>query len=223
MKGKAIKRVVIDALWSKKHRVEWTLRADVNVLSGVNGIGKSTILRRLEEGLEGSNPMVHITYEPSDAQSVHYDVVRGYEPQAITRDLMIRVSHVIENMAEAERTHFLDTVDSLLAATAKTIVRNSAEPRFNHEGEILTLEQLSNGERQMLFILLTILAQDKESCVLLMDEPEISLHIEWQQRLITLIRSINPNVQIILTTHSPAVIMDGWTDCVTDASDIIVN
>ena len=110
-----------------------------------------------------------------------------------------------------------------LRRSGKTIVRNSAELRFNHEGDILTIEQLSNGERQMLFILLTILAQRRESCVLLMDEPEISLHIEWQQRLIALIRDINPNVQIILTTHSPAVIMDGWMDCVTDASDIIIN
>ena len=42
-----------------------------------------------------------------------------------------------------------------------------------------------------------------------MDEPEASLHIEWQQKLIAMIRELNPNVQIILTTHSPAVIMEG--------------
>jgi predicted ATP-dependent endonuclease of OLD family len=53
-----------------------------------------------------------------------------------------------------------------------------------------------------------------------MDEPEISLHIEWQQRLITLIRTLNPNAQIILCTHSPAIIMDGWADAVTEMEDI---
>lgn len=53
-----------------------------------------------------------------------------------------------------------------------------------------------------------------------MDEPEVSLHVEWQQRLISLIRQLNPNVQIVLTTHSPAVIMDGWLDAVTEVSDI---
>ena len=31
---------------------------------------------------------------------------------------------------------------------------------------------------------------------------------------------LNPNVQIILTTHSPAVIMNGWRDHVTDVEDI---
>ena len=53
-----------------------------------------------------------------------------------------------------------------------------------------------------------------------MDEPEISLHVEWQQRLISLIRKLNPRVQIILTTHSPALIMNGWMDDVTDVADI---
>ena len=37
---------------------------------------------------------------------------------------------------------------------------------------------------------------------------------------ISLIRQLNPNVQIVLTTHSPAVIMDGWLDAVTEVSDI---
>ena len=53
-----------------------------------------------------------------------------------------------------------------------------------------------------------------------MDEPEVSLHIEWQQKLIEMITDLNPNVQIILTTHSPAVIMNGWMDKVTEVSDI---
>ena len=73
----------------------------------------------------------------------------------------------------------------------------------------------------MLIILLTVLMQRRTRCVLLMDEPEVSLHVEWQQRLLSLIRDLNPNAQIILTTHSPAIIMDGWSDCVTDVEDIL--
>jgi predicted ATP-dependent endonuclease of OLD family len=33
-------------------------------------------------------------------------------------------------------------------------------------------------------------------------------------------QELNPNVQIVLTTHSPAVIMEGWLDAVTEVSDI---
>ena len=80
--------------------------------------------------------------------------------------------------------------------------------------------QLSSGEKQMLVILLTVLVENNLPYVLFMDEPEVSLHIEWQQRLIETILDLNPNVQIILTTHSPAVIMNGWMDRVTEVSDI---
>ena len=83
--------------------------------------------------------------------------------------------------------------------------------------------QLSSGEKQMLAILLTVLVEDNENYVLFMDEPEVSLHVEWQQRLIELILSLNPNVQIILTTHSPALVMNGWMDRVTEVSDITDN
>ena len=73
----------------------------------------------------------------------------------------------------------------------------------------------------MLIILLSVLVQNKRHYTLFMDEPEVSLHVEWQQQLVSLIRDLNPNAQIILTTHSPAVIMNGWADCVTDVEDIV--
>jgi predicted ATPase len=121
-----------------------------------------------------------------------------------------------------EKEHFYDLVDSLFADTAKKALRTSNEIVLVQNGENLYPYQLSSGEKQMLIILLTVLVQNKEPYTLFMDEPEISLHVEWQQRLIGLIRDLNPNAQIILTTHSPAVIMDGWTDCVTDVEDIVV-
>ena len=64
--------------------------------------------------------------------------------------------------------------------------------------------------------------EDDLPYILFMDEPEVSLHIEWQKQLIDLVRELNPNVQIIMTTHSPAVIMNGWLNCVTEVSDITV-
>ena len=84
-------------------------------------------------------------------------------------------------------------------------------------GESVMYQCRRNG---VLVILLTVLIEDNLPYVLFMDEPEVSLHIEWQKRLIDLILDLNPNVQIILTTHSPAVIMNGWMDNVTEVSDI---
>lgn len=121
--------------------------------------------------------------------------------------------------AEAKK-RFQDLIDDFFQETGKKIVRKSNEIFFSQIGEVLSPYQLSSGEKQILVILLTVLVEDQSPYVLFMDEPEVSLHVEWQQKLITTIRQINPNVQIILTTHSPAVIMNGWLDAVTEVSDI---
>ena len=118
---------------------------------------------------------------------------------------------------------FQDIVDSLFQETGKAIVRTANEIRFNQMGELLMPYQLSAGEKQILAILLTVLVEDNQPYVLFMDEPEISLHFEWQKQLIDLVLRLNHNVQIIMTTHSPAVVMDGWTDRVTDVSDITLH
>ena len=102
-------------------------------------------------------------------------------------------------------------------------MRTENEIRFPQIGEIITPTQLSSGEKQMLCILLTVLVEDMQPYVLLMDEPEVSLHIDWQESLIEMILDLNPNVQLILTTHSPAVIMKGWMENVTNVEDIVVD
>jgi hypothetical protein len=119
-----------------------------------------------------------------------------------------------------KKTRFQDLVDELFAETGKRIIRTENEIRFTQIGEQLMPYQLSSGEKQMLIILLTVLVEDEQPYVLFMDEPEVSLHIEWQKRLIDLCLELNPHVQIILTTHSPAVVMNGWMDAVTEVSDI---
>ena len=118
---------------------------------------------------------------------------------------------------------FYDHVDKLFGQTEKVILRDADGIRLLQEGDILTTRQLSSGEKQMMLILLTVLLEDQQPYVLFMDEPEVSLHVDWQQELVSIITEMNPNIQLILTTHSPAVIMNGWLDKVTEVSDITVN
>ena len=62
-----------------------------------------------------------------------------------------------------------------------------------------------------------------DSSLILMDEPEISLHLSWQEKLLDEITRVNESSQIIVVTHSPAILMNGWFDCLTDIKDIFVN
>ena len=140
------------------------------------------------------------------------ELLTSQDPQAAAK---------VQELAR-EKAHFQDIIDDLFIDTGKTIRRDRNEIYFDSYGEVISPYKLSSGEKQMLIILLTVLVQDRKPFVLFMDEPEVSLHVEWQQKLLDLLLDLNPNVQIILTTHSPAVIMKGWGDQVTDVEDIVV-
>ncbi len=87
--------------------------------------------------------------------------------------------------------------------------------------EAIVYSQLSSGEKQILIILLSVLLNSDEPIILVLDEPEISLHVDWQRRLIDDLITLNPDMQIILATHSPAILTQGWMDKVIKISDII--
>lgn len=264
-----IEEIEIDSLWAGLKHIRWTLDRKVNILSGINGVGKSTILNKVIKGLSqgGEFPShimkgVHIKVSPRDANWIRYDIIRSFDRPLLNIESINKVdlnltteldwqlfqlqrkyldyqvnvgNRIIEALQSgngeaaakaqgysAPKRLFQDIIDELFAETGKKIVRSENEIRFSQVGETLFPYQLSSGEKQILAILLTVLVQDGLPYVLFMDEPEVSMHVDWQKKLIALILSLNPNVQIILSTHSPAVIMDGWIDKVTEVSEITI-
>jgi predicted ATPase len=261
-----IRIIEIDSLWSGKKHIVWNLDPHVNILSGINGVGKSTILNKVFRSVNTNGDLqnhllkgVHLTVEPEDATHIRYDIIRSMDSPMLDNETMNLVDSRISSALDFQiyhlqrkyldyqvnignriisalqqgnadaaqelskpKTRFQDIVDELFEETGKKIVRTENEIRFSQIGETLVPYQLSSGEKQILAILLTVLVEDQQPYVLFMDEPEVSLHIEWQKRLIDLVTEMNPNVQIILTTHSPAVIMNGWLDKVTEVSDITI-
>lgn len=120
------------------------------------------------------------------------------------------------------KMQYFDIIDALLESTGKRVDRESDTLQFrNRYGTTILPYQLSSGEKQILIILTSVLIQAGRDFIMIMDEPEISLHFDWQRRLIEDVQSLNPNLQLILATHSPAVVMNGWTDRVTEISDIV--
>lgn len=266
-----ISRIEIESLWGNRNHIVWNLNPRVNILSGVNGVGKSTILNRIVAYLRHRNNRlrgdamlgVKMAFEPSEATQIRFNVIKSLDTQLITASILGKVgdegvrseldwrlyelqrqfldyqvnigNRMIELLTSGNanaseeamkvserKKRFQDMVDGLFADTQKTIDRTQNELRFVQYGERLTPYQLSAGEKQILLILLTVLLEDGQPYVLFMDEPEVSLHVEWQQKLVSLALALNENVQIVLTTHSPAMVMNGWTDAVTEVSDITV-
>ena len=268
-----IQSIEIKALWKGGKHIKWELNPTVNILSGINGVGKSTIinhsarsLKLIDNGeMQAGEVAQGITIKlfPEDATSIKFDVIRSFDRPLLNSNLLEKLAdtrvkteldwqiyklqkryldyqvnignQIIEILTSGNpedqmkaalvsvpKTKFQNIMDELFKDTNKTIDRKSNEIQFFQNGEVLTPYQLSSGEKQMLVIMLTVLVENGEHYALLMDEPEISLHIEWQKGLLKLIRELNPNVQIILSTHSPALIMDGWMDIVTEVEDVTV-
>ncbi|MFT5163373.1 MAG: ABC-type cobalamin/Fe3+-siderophores transport system ATPase subunit, partial [Alteromonadaceae bacterium] len=86
--------------------------------------------------------------------------------------------------------------------------------------DAIPLTALSSGEKQLILILLRVVNTSDKPTILLLDEPEISLHLSWQESLIKTIKSINEQCQLIIVTHSPALVMNGWMDSYIDLKDI---
>lgn len=91
---------------------------------------------------------------------------------------------------------------------------------FNKNGQKFGYEHLSMGEKQILLLLLMVSNTNQKPCVFFMDEPDLSMHIDWKEILIQELNELNPNMQIILSTHAPSVIT-GWHDRVKEVDQLI--
>ena len=178
-----------------------------------------------------------------------FDVVRETKQDesqldAILKDLQVEYGYYLSDLAKQvgdfvaskgsmtmgdlsainqNKDEFIAIVNEVFAETKKVIDPNESKLTFTQEGaeKKLSVKDLSSGEKQMLIILLTVLLQKREEYIVIMDEPEISLHIHWQYSLIDYLLRLNPNAQFILSTHSPSIFGKGWGQKVVYAHKII--
>ena len=143
------------------------------------------------------------------------------KPQAdrIVEHLALLETYIEQRKAlRSSVDRFLGLVNSFFAQTNKQVtvspsgqlgvtLATNPEPR--------SIEALSSGERQLLVMLAHLSLNETlvDSGVFIVDEPELSLHIDWQERFVDAVVTANPKVQLILATHSPAIILDRDDAC----------
>lgn len=107
---------------------------------------------------------------------------------------------------------FSASVNKFLDQKMLNVGQSAARPRARSVVAVNTekdnsygLSALSSGERQILTMLFTASRSKYSSGVFLIDEPELSLHIDWQRIVLEELKSQAPDRQIIACTHSPEV------------------
>jgi len=111
-----------------------------------------------------------------------------------------------QNEIYRHRNVFLDVINSLIQKKEIQINDRNELVVFTQSGKKFPLNYLSSGEKQLLIILGEALLQRSAQWVYIADEPELSLHVTWQESLVRNLKKINPNAQIIFATHSPDIV-----------------
>lgn len=110
-------------------------------------------------------------------------------------------------------------VNDFLDDSGKEVVpdfRSGIAVRIEGVEGLKPLSSLSSGEAQI-FVILTNLAFNvaaQKANVFIIDEPELSLHVRWQEMFVDSMLTANSNIQFLMATHSPSIILDRLTDCV---------
>lgn len=243
-------------MWDKYDLAWHDMCEDVNILVGINGKGKTTLLDAMDSYYNNKLPAAFLKKYGNDrivataldcpvyyiqssdipaqtkkkgnsllyerlmqvvVQNEQSDSFFNYRMRALNYpEAKTRIETRINNLFKEINEYFKESNKQI------TIDRDSNMLVFK-EGQdesIVSLSMLSAGEKQLLLILLTVFLMDEKDAVLLMDEPELSLHIEWQERLIKSIRKLNKNCQLIVTTHSPSIFASGWENNITYIEDL---
>lgn len=186
--------------------------------SVVDSLEKSANAKKVKKGVKRTND------KTKEAMFFDKDYVEWIinRPQA---DRILEHLHLLNEYIENRNSlrdpinRFSKLVNNFFAQTKKevTVASNGQLSVVVGNQKPSSINALSSGEKQLLVMLahLSLNPNLAGSGVFIVDEPELSLHLDWQEKFVDAIREANPKVQLILATHSPAIILDRTDSCRT--------
>jgi len=101
----------------------------------------------------------------------------------------------------------VEPVNSILDGKRITRIERGRAVVETSDGQTHGLNDMSSGEKQLALLLIEITRRIVPGSVILIDEPEISLHPAWQRGLVVALDKITEqyDAQVIMATHSPEI------------------
>lgn len=117
---------------------------------------------------------------------------------------------------------FENVVDDFFECTDKKVCRDSRGLLALKDKKSNTIESsnLSRGEKNVLILLILAFLSRDEKKVFILDEPDLTLHIEWQKKIVAKLLELAPKSQFIIATHSPALFMNNIDFDVINMMDV---
>ncbi len=120
--------------------------------------------------------------------------------------------YVSNNYTIAESIVVFQDIINMFMVNKSFRINNGKMTVLAQDGINLSLDTLSSGEKHLLVMFYKLLFQTEKGSVVLIDEPEISLHVSWQQKIGAVLTDICRlrDLQVLVATHSPQIIHDMW-------------
>ena len=156
-------------------------------------------------------------YKQNKAGSLTVDLVWQYSEFLKIRDITSLAKENEQNKEQIRkpRKQFVDVINGFFANSGSdkkisiskegSLIIESIANVSNHP---LGLTELSSGEKQIIIIFASLIfgLQEGSTGIYIVDEPEASLHLEWQSQFVDAILQVNDNIQLVFATHSPELI-----------------
>lgn len=110
------------------------------------------------------------------------------------------------NELYSPRDAFLQLINDLYQRKILSFTNRGLPQIRTSTSKTLKVTDLSSGEKQLFILLSDFLIQEQKRITHISDEPELSLHVEWQSRLFEALIRLNRNAQMITATHSPDIV-----------------
>ncbi|MEK8021881.1 MAG: AAA family ATPase [Candidatus Parabeggiatoa sp.] len=191
---------------------------------------KDKLLRAFKElGIEDKSKQIekHIEKLTEAVQ----EISDGKPPQhSFVVPLLYRTNEIINLLTKSEdakkrivepRQKFFDTLSNFMPQKKFHYDNSTSVLYFSiDDGQKFPWVKLSSGEKQLLIQFLEVLLQEGRTLMFIADEPELSLHVSWQENLLKALRKLNKNAQLIVATHSPDIVSE-FDDKIIEMKDVI--
>ena len=110
---------------------------------------------------------------------------------------------------------FVSAINRFFETSRKSVeIDNIGKLKVVYDGEIIPLQSLSSGEKQLIILMVHSTFSRNKGGMFIVDEPELSLHLRWQEMLVEELTNSNRNNQFIFATHSPEIVGHRKQNCV---------